>query len=64
MHYDESLPIILQTDASDSGVGAVLMHQVKEGTHRPIAFASRILDDREKWYSAIDKEALAIIFAE
>ena len=62
VHYDESLPIILQTDASDSGVGAVLMHQVKEGTLRPIAFASRILDDREKRYSAIDKEALAIIF--
>ena len=62
MHYDESLPIILQTDASDSGVGAVLMHQVNRGTNRPIAFASRILDDREKRYSAIDKEALAIIF--
>ena len=26
MHYDEALPLVLMTDASDNGVGAVLLH--------------------------------------
>ena len=38
------------------------MHQVKVGILRPIAYASYILEDREKTYSAIDKKALVIIF--
>ena len=62
MHYSSDLPLVLTTDASDHGVGAVLMHQLPDGTEKPVAYASRILDHREKQYSTIDKEALAIIF--
>ena len=62
MHYREELPLILETDASDRGVGAVLLHQLPDKSERPVAFASRTFLDREKNYSVIDKEALAIIF--
>ena len=62
VHYDEALPLVLMTDASDNGVGAVLLHRLSDGVEKPVAFASRTLMDREKRYSVIDKEALAIIF--
>eukprot|EP00731_Ephydatia_muelleri_P006906 Em0003g1154a len=63
VHYREELPLILETDASDRGVGAVLLHQLPDKSERPVAFASRTFLDCEKNYSVIDKEALAIIFS-
>ena len=52
---------ILQTDASNVGLGAVLM-QEHEGILFPVSFASRKLLDREKRYSTIEKECLAIVW--
>ena len=63
VHYDENKPLILATDASDIGVGAVLLHRFPDNTERPIAYASRVLSDTERRYAVIDKEALAIVFA-
>ncbi len=51
---------ILQTDASDHGVGAVLSQQDDDGNDRPIAYFSRKLLPREVRYSTIEKECLAI----
>jgi hypothetical protein len=62
-HYDPDLPLCLTTDASSSGVGAVISHQMPDGTERPIAYASRVLNAAEANYSQIQREALAIIFA-
>ena len=61
-HYDGTQTLVLTCDASFIGVGAVIVHRTKEGTERPIAFASRTLSPTEKKYSQLDKEALPIIF--
>ena len=62
VHFDASLPLILACDASAYGVGAVLAHQMPDGTERPIGYASRTLSPAEKNYSQIEKEGLACVF--
>ena len=54
---------ILQTDASNYGVGAVLSQTDADGLEHPIAYFSRKLLDREQKYSTIEKECLAIKLA-
>ena len=41
VQYDPKLPLKLDCDASAVGIGAVLSHVMKDGTERPIAYASR-----------------------
>ncbi|XP_037803935.1 uncharacterized protein LOC119598356 [Penaeus monodon] len=52
----------LRTDASDTGLGAVLLQKV-DGVLMPIAYASRKLSDSEGRYAVIEREALAIVWA-
>lgn len=59
---DLNRPFVIQTDASDLGLGAVLL-QEHDGDLRPVAFVSRSLIPAEKNYSTAEKECLAIIFA-
>ena len=61
-HYNPSLPVELAVDASPYGLGAVIMHAFPNGDRRPVAYASRTLNEHEKRYGQIDKEALAIMF--
>ena len=53
---------IVRSDASDTGVGAVLLQEFEDGTF-PIAYASKKLMQRERNYSVIEKECLAIVYA-
>ena len=62
-HFDPSCPVGISCDASNAGVGAVLFHQYKDHTERPIANASKTLTATQKRYRQIQKEALSIIFA-
>ncbi|XP_018395382.1 PREDICTED: uncharacterized protein K02A2.6-like [Cyphomyrmex costatus] len=61
-HFNSKLPLILATDASSYGVGAVLSHRYPDGSERVIQFASQTLSPTQQKYSQIDKEAYAIIY--
>ena len=58
---DQTVPLVLQVDASQVGLGAVLCTTVG-GEERPIAFASRQLKPSEQKYSSIQREALALVW--
>jgi hypothetical protein len=53
---------VIRTDASDVGVGAMLMQEYEDGLF-PIAYASKKLLQPERNYSVIERECLAIVFA-
>ena len=58
---DVSKPFILQTDASADGIGAILLQDDGDVKH-PVAFASKKLLPRERNFSTIEREALAIVW--
>jgi len=55
-----ALPFILRTDASSTMVAATLMQKYDEVPH-PLAYYSRKLLPRERNYSTIERECLAIL---
>ena len=59
---DHDKGYILRTDASDVGIGAVLMQQDCD-TLFPIGYASRKLLPRERAYAVIERECLALVWA-
>ena len=56
-YFDVNKDILLQTDASKGGLGAVLLQQ-----SQPVANASRALNNAEQRYPQIDKELLAMVY--
>ena len=55
---DANLPFVLETDASDRGVGAVLTQVNQVGEEHPVAFFSRKLLPREEKYANCRKGML------
>ena len=60
--FRDEIPFVLRTDASDVGVGAVLLQEFEGEGRLPIAYTSKKLLPREKNYSTIEKECLGIIW--
>ena len=59
---DFKLPFILTTDASMVAVGAILS-QVQNVIERPIAYASRQLNNVERVYTVSEQQMLALVWA-
>jgi len=57
---DDKGDFVLDTDASDYGIGGVLS-QYQDGVERVVAYASRSLDRREQNYCVTRKELLAVV---
>ncbi|KAJ1155279.1 hypothetical protein NDU88_008012 [Pleurodeles waltl] len=60
---DYSKQFIVQTDASEHGIGAVLSQTNDDGLDQPVAFISRRLLPREQRWSAIEREAFAVVWS-
>ena len=58
---DHEKGYILRTDASDVGIGAVLLQKHGEQLF-PISYASRKLLPRERAYAIIERECLALVW--
>lgn len=61
---DPKVPYKLYTDASDVGIGAVLVQfDEKVQADRPICFLSRKLTSAEMKYPTVEKELLGVVYA-
>ena len=56
-YFDSAQPVTIQVDASQRGLGAVLLK-----ANGPVEFASKLLSEIESRYSNIEREMLAVLF--
>ena len=57
-YFDVAKPVTISCDASQSGLGAVILQE-----NKPVAFATRALTDAETRYAQIEKELLVVVFS-
>ena len=55
-----SCPTVISSDASNFGLGAVLLQLQEDGTRKLVYYASRALSETEKRYAVIEEKALAV----
>ena len=58
---DQSLHFVLRTDASGTGLGAVLMQDQGAGL-QPVAYASKMLTKAECSYATVKQECFAVVW--
>ena len=56
-YYDRTKPVVIQTDASEFGLGTALLQG-----GQPIAFSSKTLTDIESCYANIERECFSVCF--
>ena len=56
-------PFVLVTDASDVGVGSVLMQEDDCGILHPVCYFSQKLNRHQMRYSTVEKETLALVLS-
>lgn len=54
-------PFKLSVDASDAGVGAVLLQEGDDGVEHPVSYFSKKFNNHQWVYSTIEKEALSLV---
>ncbi|CAM4626675.1 unnamed protein product [Caretta caretta] len=59
---DFDKPFLVTTDASERGVGAVLMQKGPDQEFHPVVFLSKKLSERESNWSVTEKECYAIVY--
>jgi transposase InsO family protein len=62
-HINYEKKIIIRTDASQDGIGAVLLQENDNGIRSPVAYLSKSFSEQQKKWSTIESEAYAIYFA-
>lgn len=60
---DFTRPFKMAVDASDIGVGAVLLQDDDSGIEKPVSYFSRKLNKHQKAYSTVEKETLGLVLA-
>ena len=60
---DFARPFRVTTDASGTGLGAVLSQASDDGLHHPVSFISRTLNAAERNYSVSEQECLGVVWA-
>jgi hypothetical protein len=63
IHWIPNQPIMVETDASDYAIAAILSIQLDNNLYHLVAFLSRMLHEAELNYDVHDKELLAIFEA-
>src|SRR5690606_14613099 len=63
MYPDINKPFVMETDASEYGMGAVLLQEDENGILKPVEFFSKLFTQHQRNWSAGEKECYAIVCA-
>ena len=61
LHLDFKRPFIIETDASDTAIGGILLQHREDGHLHPCAYRSSKMSPMEENYDIYDKELLSIV---